>query len=206
MGLNHLSPCNVSTESISSIDIEWAHSCLFLYQLCYLGWAKWKTIPTVKLVKATSFKERYWKKAEYHLKSHPYTLQWTEQQNLTAKTDISTFGENQVWKRSPKFWLQEQELQGTLFAGSEAHENLPLPFSPDPQAKSPSLGDQPSTSSALFSLDSRRNQLSRKSNLIHSTMKVFDFLKYCKKFSKYLSRLQQPVQNLLQQIPMGKGW
>lgn len=27
-----------------------------------------------------------------------------------------------------------------------------------------------------------------------------------KKFSKYLSRLQQPVQNLLQFIPMGKGW
>lgn len=103
--------------------------------------------------------------------------QWHSNMNQLGlfKPQFSTFGETQVWKQSPKFWLREQELQGTLFAGSEAHENLPLPFSPHPQAQSPSLGDQPSTSSALFSLDSRRNQLSRNSNLIHSTMKVFDF-------------------------------
>lgn len=40
-----------------------------------------------------------------------------------------------------------------------------------------SLGDQPSTSSALFSPESRRNQLSRNSDLTHSTRKVFDFQK-----------------------------
>lgn len=42
--------------------------------------------------------------------------------------------------------------------------------------------------------------------LLTAQWKSLIFKKYCKKNSKYLSRLQQPVQNLLQQIPMGKGW
>lgn len=42
--------------------------------------------------------------------------------------------------------------------------------------------------------------------LLTAQWKSLIFKKYCKKISKYLSRLQQPVQNLLQQIPMGKGW
>lgn len=43
-----------------------------------------------------------------------------------------------------------------------------------PQAQSPPLSDQPSTSSALFCPDGKGDQLSRNSKLLYSTIKVFD--------------------------------